>query len=194
MRANLAAETQVLPIAEAKQARADLKSPDLSPDERAEAESELAADYASELPKLGFVALFGIANTLALSVFERTREFGLLRAVAPQLIGTGDEGVFEHVDGGGARQHLALGETARGVAHGAEPDRGDRPREGLRDGARRRHVAHELVDRRHVGRQAQPGDERERSDLGPAGDLHRRGAARAARLPRLRALADRPGR
>ena len=28
-----------------------------------------------------FIALLGIANTLALSIFERTRELGLLRAV-----------------------------------------------------------------------------------------------------------------
>jgi putative ABC transport system permease protein len=28
-----------------------------------------------------FIAVLGIANTMALSVFERTREFGLLRAV-----------------------------------------------------------------------------------------------------------------
>ncbi len=53
---------------------------------------EFKGDVASQIDKvlnlvdvlLGMalvIALFGIANTLALSVFERTREFGLLRAV-----------------------------------------------------------------------------------------------------------------
>ena len=54
--------------------------------------SEFKGSMASEIDKILnlvyvllamalVIALFGIANTLALSVFERTREFGLLRAV-----------------------------------------------------------------------------------------------------------------
>ena len=99
---------------------------------------------------------------------------------------------------------LRDGAGHRAAAGGAEPDGGDRPREGLRDRARGRDVAHELVGGGHVGRQAQPGDQRPAAPW-PAIDgaaaaaastagRARPGAPSAGPAPRCARARRRPGR
>ena len=71
-----------------------------------------------------FIALLGIANTLALSIFERTRELGLLRAVGMTRRQLRATVRWEAVDHRPARHHagarhrhrlrLGDGEGARG--------------------------------------------------------------------------------
>jgi putative ABC transport system permease protein len=82
------AEGVTVPAARAAVERVTANYPTARVQDRAEYEQVRSAEVDRELGPLYvmlalavLIALLGIANTLALSVFERTRELGLLRAV-----------------------------------------------------------------------------------------------------------------
>ena len=60
-----------------------------------------------------FIALLGIANTLALSIFERTRELGLLRAVGHDPSPAAGDRALRGGDHRLARHHARLGDRHR---------------------------------------------------------------------------------
>ena len=70
-----------------------------------------------------FIALLGIVNTLALSVYERTRELGLLRAVGmtrSQVRADGALGVGGDLADRGGRRRGARHRPRRGAGAGAQ--------------------------------------------------------------------------
>ena len=100
------------------------------------------------------IALFGIANTLGLSIIERTHELGLLRAVGmtaaaaafERALGVGDHRPVGHVPRVGDRRGVRVGVGARSGRPGNRPVLA-RPRATARDRGARRRVRR---DRRHL--------------------------------------------